>query len=473
MTQPPALGRKFRTALRRGANRAARAAMVLAVLALTPLVAADPAAANGTSNNDAFNNIGPSWHANWMASVPGDTSLSDMSIPGTHETLALHGGEWVQTQQNYGDSAATLTTQLQRGIRAIDIRVRVIGGKFAIHHGSYYQNANFDDVLTKARAFLSAYPSETILMRLHSECTGQTGSCTDDPSTVDQSTRETIFNQYVAQYSGLFYGSSVVPGHPTGMPTLNQARGKIVLTSFEGPQGGDYGYGISGYNDNKEDAYSVCNQPQKWSAVQSNLNQAAQNTNHSTFVTYTSANCVPYGTFPANVAGGFRAPGVNIDLMNYLNSGGGNGGHLGVVMMDFPGWALMDDIIYRNRAPITSGIPGYCLDDYAGNGAAGAKVDAYACNGTAPQMWTIVGNTVRTPAGMCLDVRNAGTANGNPVELWNCNGFANQQWVPDGKHELVNPASGRCLDVPGWQTGGTQLDIWDCQGSTNEQWLHA
>ena len=37
--------------------------------------------------------------------------------------------------------------------------------------------------------------------------------------------------------------------------------------------------------------------------------------------------------------------------------------------------------------------------------------------------------------------------------------------------ELVNPASGKCLDDPGFNTAnGTQLDLWTCNGGTNQQW---
>ncbi|MEK8143229.1 RICIN domain-containing protein [Streptomyces sp. M10(2022)] len=36
---------------------------------------------------------------------------------------------------------------------------------------------------------------------------------------------------------------------------------------------------------------------------------------------------------------------------------------------------------------------------------------------------------------------------------------------------LRNPASGRCLDVPGSVTAdGTQLKIWDCTGGANQTW---
>jgi hypothetical protein len=36
----------------------------------------------------------------------------------------------------------------------------------------------------------------------------------------------------------------------------------------------------------------------------------------------------------------------------------------------------------------------------------------------------------------------------------------------------VNPASGRCLDIPGGAAAanGTQLELWDCNGAANQQW---
>ena len=63
-----------------------------------------------------------------------------------------------------------------------------------------------------------------------------------------------------------------------------------------------------------------------------------------------------------------------------------------------------------------------------------------------------------------------GTANGTLVNLWTCNGAANQQWnVSNGT--LVNPQSGRCLDIPALNTAnGTQLDIWDCDNGSNQKW---
>ena len=68
------------------------------------------------------------------------------------------------------------------------------------------------------------------------------------------------------------------------------------------------------------------------------------------------------------------------------------------------------------------------------------------------------------------DITGANYNNGTNIELWDCNGGANQQWQASNG-ELVNPASGKCLDDPNFNTAnGTQLDLWTCNGDSNQQW---
>ncbi|MDQ1647840.1 MAG: 1-phosphatidylinositol phosphodiesterase, partial [Cryptosporangiaceae bacterium] len=157
-----------------------------AAIALTPgtALAADPSyrTLTSTSNPD------------WMRALPDSRSLASISIPGTHETMAIHGGSLTETQENYGDSASTLATQLNAGIRMIDIRARISdGNSLVIHHGAVYQNANFSDVLNVLGTFLDRHPSESVVMRLKQECTGEFGSCTDASG---QSSFQDIFDSY-------------------------------------------------------------------------------------------------------------------------------------------------------------------------------------------------------------------------------------------------------------------------------------
>ena len=49
----------------------------------------------------------------------------------------------------------------------------------------------------------------------------------------------------------------------------------------------------------------------------------------------------------------------------------------------------------------------------------------------------------------------------------------NDQPAAPAGQELVNSASGRCADVPGFSTtDGTQLDIWDCNAGGNQTWAY-
>ncbi len=120
--------------------------------------------------------------------------------------------------------------------------------------------------------------------------------------------------------------------------------------------------------------------------------------------------------------------------------------------------------------PVTSGMAGKCLDDYTGSTTNGTKADIWDCDNTAAQNWTIDNGTLRIQ-GACLDIIGAGsTASGTLVDMWGCNGGSNQQWSTQNG-ELVNPASGKCLDDPALSTtNGTQLEIWDCNGGPNQHW---
>lgn len=78
-------------------------------------------------------------NANWMFKIPDSRPVSALSIPGTHDSLAIIGGSLTECQENYGESGNSLTRQLEAGIRFFDVRVRVnTGNTFTIHHGAVY-----------------------------------------------------------------------------------------------------------------------------------------------------------------------------------------------------------------------------------------------------------------------------------------------------------------------------------------------
>ncbi|WP_029535779.1 phosphatidylinositol-specific phospholipase C [Saccharopolyspora spinosa] len=323
-------------------GRSTRAAAVLAMaLAVAVLPATASAAPYCQSITEASN-------PDWMAGLPDDASLAQLSIPGTHQTLSLHGGSLTQTQENHGDSAETLAVQLQSGIRAIDIRVRRYDDLFTLHHGPFYQNANFSDVLRKAGEFLAAHPGETVLMRLKAECTGEVRSCTDENSQLDTAQ---ILDWYRDNDPNGKYLHDPAGGE---MPTLGQVRGKIVLASLQGAHGALYeGRGLGQFNGESwgeyvQDEYNVptlFDVDDKWFKVRDHLDKTVAADPGRMFLNFSSGSSP--GAFPNAVAcgaAGFR--GVNDYALEHLT--GNDLPRTGVIMMDFPGGELVNAIIAKN-----------------------------------------------------------------------------------------------------------------------------
>ncbi|MFI5646976.1 ricin-type beta-trefoil lectin domain protein [Kitasatospora sp. NPDC051705] len=128
--------------------------------------------------------------------------------------------------------------------------------------------------------------------------------------------------------------------------------------------------------------------------------------------------------------------------------------------------------------PITNpSLGGKCVDDPWNNPANGTRVQSSQCNGTSAQVWTLNQDGTVTHASQCLDIAGGETAvaDGTPVHLWSCVGGLNQQWVvrfdAGGRTTLLNPNSGRCLDVPGGTTSdATDLQLWTCNDTDAQVW---
>lgn len=296
-------------------------------------------------------------NTDWMAALPDSKRLSEISMPGTHDTMSFYGGDIVQTQ------SLPLAEQLASGVRALDIRCRHYYDTFTIHHGFVYQNANFDDVLITVQQFLQAYPQETVVMRVKEEYSAE------------GVTRrfEDTFAMYKQRYPGLFWSFS------SNNPALSQVRGKIVVLQNFGasqPQGIPWG-GL-----NIQDNYQLSTNwdlYNKWTAVKQQLANASNGDPNTIYVNFLSG---AVGSFPYFVASGKSSPGDSAPLLstglttplfknyypdfprvacfwgmctiafegtNMLTSERLPGyGRVGIIMADFPGKLLLDRIIRRN-----------------------------------------------------------------------------------------------------------------------------
>lgn len=110
---------------------------------------------------------------NWMQYLPDDAYLTDLSIPGTHDSGTGYGFENYMlvipgtTVANY---ARTQTLQLEAqwnlGVRAFDLRPKVTGSRLAINHGPLQTKLYFDDALRTLGTFLKENPSEFIVIHM-------------------------------------------------------------------------------------------------------------------------------------------------------------------------------------------------------------------------------------------------------------------------------------------------------------------
>ncbi|WP_405791083.1 ricin-type beta-trefoil lectin domain protein [Streptomyces sp. NBC_00029] len=115
---------------------------------------------------------------------------------------------------------------------------------------------------------------------------------------------------------------------------------------------------------------------------------------------------------------------------------------------------------------------GNCVDNDFNRLEDGNKIQIAGCNGTAAQQFQAGNDGTIRNQGMCLNAANGGVTNGTPIELRTCDGsIGSQQFLPRADGGVYHPASGRCLDLGGFNTTpGTQLGLWDCNPSPAQRW---
>ncbi|HUN33449.1 MAG TPA: ricin-type beta-trefoil lectin domain protein [Trebonia sp.] len=140
---------------------------------------------------------------------------------------------------------------------------------------------------------------------------------------------------------------------------------------------------------------------------------------------------------------------------------------------------------YVGNAPtgalVTAG-SGDCLDAYGSNGnnepaappaLPGHPVAINTCNGNQAQVFTFWPNGQIEVWGLCMD--DDGDTNPSDIAAVNlqvCDGGYTQLWYENSAGEIVNGATGNCLDDPySNTTPGTQLITFPCSGALNQLWV--
>jgi 1-phosphatidylinositol phosphodiesterase len=171
--------------------------------------------------------VGGFSQGDWMSKIDGKKLLSELSIPGTHNSCALYEPLYnLGKCQNY-----TVFDQLNMGVRFLDLRVYIEKGELCLAHGILPQCITLRDVLTQCYAFLEIHPTESLIMSIKNE-----------RSDSDDDIAEYL-NRFVNDNRDMWYTESKIP-------SLDECRGKIVLLKRFNTDEIDGIDGSRGWNDN-------------------------------------------------------------------------------------------------------------------------------------------------------------------------------------------------------------------------------
>lgn len=102
---------------------------------------------------------------NWMSKVNDDVNITDLSIPGTHDSGALH---------SIADVAGkcqdmSISSQLKIGVRFFDLRLQLVNNEFKIVHSFVDQDLKFQTVVEDLYSFIKKYDSEFLIISIKEE----------------------------------------------------------------------------------------------------------------------------------------------------------------------------------------------------------------------------------------------------------------------------------------------------------------
>ena len=120
-------------------------------------------------------------YTRWMARLDDATPITQLSVPGTHDTGTGNGftDEWKELGKTFGTTQdCSLEQQLASGIRAFDLRPAVAsdGAHLNIFHGVMKTNLNYEDAIHTLIRFVTANSTEFAFVVMRHEDDGDNGS---------------------------------------------------------------------------------------------------------------------------------------------------------------------------------------------------------------------------------------------------------------------------------------------------------
>lgn len=278
----------------------------------------------------------------WMESLPDDTPLTALSIPGAHDAATSSitaWSTWTRTQQK------NVAQLWNCGVRAFDLRPALVNGELGIYHDKYSANVSFPQVMEALILALEKHPGECaiVIIRHEEEADGNTPLWKDAMGSYLSSIR-----------------SSLVDYSPT--LTLGELRGKILVLSRNEYSGGPIGGYIRNWSHSAQlasqqrasiidpegkahplwvqDYYHPDGAQDKWAAVKGLLDATvAAGDNRPLVINHASAYV---GTLPDYRT---NARNINPRAADYISS---LHAPVGIVLMDFADDPLLQALIDNN-----------------------------------------------------------------------------------------------------------------------------
>ena len=251
------------------------------------------------------------YNLSWMLNISDDTKLSEMTIPGTHDSCSLYGICCARTQ------TWSLLEQMKAGIRFFDIRLRLYNNTLRAFHGFVDQIDTFDIILLYALDFLNQNPSEIIIMQIITEYKPK--NCTK--------TMEELYDEYTKKYKNKIcvYDNKDI--------TLGEIRGKIFIIKIFGGSTKHVPNFFIQNNWTVNCRFCINKKKRK---IKQNFHRAIAINNKKIFVNYLSASS-DYAMMTPYTA----SKKCNKIAMRY-------NGRLGIVLVDYPGEDLIKHLINQN-----------------------------------------------------------------------------------------------------------------------------
>lgn len=266
--------------------------------------------------------------SNWMKKIDDEKAFFSLSIPGTHDSAALH---------SIADVAGkcqdlTIKEQLKCGVRFFDIRLQLRHNSLHAVHSFVDQDLLFDDIVNDFYKFLLKNPSETLLVSIKKDAD-------DKNSTINF---EQALLSELQNYQTIIDKSNQLP------QTLGEARGKMYIISRTFSNIGIPAY--SGWVDSDsfelndfyiQDLYAVNTVEEKKLEIINAINYAKNNTDK---VVINFASCYLVNSFPPLYAN-TPANKINPWLTDYIIQCNHS---IGIVLCDFITSELSQAIYERN-----------------------------------------------------------------------------------------------------------------------------